>query len=794
VAEAFQADLEVGSWVEVSLRKKRYAGIVKSLQQDGPEGFDALPINAVIDAEPIVTTIQLAFWEWMATWYYCTQGEVMNAALPTYYKLSSQSILVFNPEVGDNFSMLSNDGFLVAEALHIKGELTLNETQLILQKKNIYPVIKELTLNKICDIYEALNEKFKPKLETYVGLHFNYTNEEALENLLNNFTKAPKQLALLLSYIHIRQTEGEVTKAALLKKSEATDAQLKGLVDKEILILEKRTIDRVIMRGNDLIETITLSQPQQEAYDEIENLWPTKNVVLLHGVTGSGKTPIYAKLLQQKIKQGQQALYLLPEIALTAQLIRRLQIYFGKGLALYHSKLSNNERYEIWRKVKDGSCHLIIGARSSLFLPFKNLTCIVVDEEHDSSYKQHEPAPRYHARDAAIYLANLHNAKLLLGSATPSYESFYQALQGKYGYVALNQKYSNLEVPQIQIINAAGQGTPQKGKHFLSPSIHTAIGVVLKQKGQIIIFQNRRGHSPYLQCDVCTWKPGCKNCKSNLTYHKGKNKLKCHLCSSTYALIYTCPQCGNKQLSYRNYGTEKIEEILAEEFPDINIKRMDVDSIKGKHDHDNIIKQFEEQKIQILIGTQMVVKGLDFDNVQLVIIPDGDGLMHFSDFRVSERAFQLIEQVSGRTGRKYKKGHVLLQMYNTMHPLLPFITMHNFLGLYQQEIALRQKYFYPPFSRLLKITFKHKLAPTALKAAQFFAVGLQPHFAKYLLGPEEPGINRIQNLYLQEVIIKLPKNLETINHCHTIINKLWALMLSQKEFSRVTLVVNMDAQ
>jgi primosomal protein N' (replication factor Y) (superfamily II helicase) len=781
-----------GSWVEVSLRNKRYAGVVKDIFADAPDGFDVIPIDNVLEYEPIVTEQQLKLWQWIATWYYCTEGEVMNAALPNYFKLTSESVLVYNAEVGDHFSMLSDDAFMIAEALLLQTEITYSQVQQILGKKSIYIVIKELTSNNICDVYESIQEKYKPKLESFVRLHAQYENEAALETMVNSFTKAPKQLALLISFLHIKQQEGEVTKKQLLEKSDATEAQLNGLLDKNILVLDKKPIDRLRITTNIVAENIVFSEAQLQAYNAIIAAFEKYDVTLLYGVTGSGKTPMYAKYLQEVIRNGGQALFLLPEITLTSQLIKRLQKYFGVTVALYHSKISNAERYEIWRSVKNGTCKLVVGARSSMFLPFKNLQCIVVDEEHDVSYKQHEPAPRYHARDTAIYMAALFGAKVLLGSATPSYESYYQAETGKYGLVHLGERYSQQTLPPIKIIDANQIEKKEKGKQFLSSAIHKAVDITLQNKGQIIIFQNRRGHAPYIQCDICSWKPGCKNCKSNLTYHKSKNKLKCHLCNSSYAVVYTCPQCGGKHLSHRNYGTEKIEEILSETFKHAVIKRMDYDSVKGKNDYDALIKQFEDRKIDMLIGTQMVVKGLDFDNVQLVIVPDGDGLLHFSDFRVYERAFQLIEQVSGRTGRKYKQGMVLLQMYHTKHKLLPYVIEHDYLKLYAQEMQLRKQFFYPPFSRLLKITMKHKNIQTVAEAAMFFGDALKMHFANFTIGPEEPAVNRIQNLYLQEIMLKIPKKMETITFCQKIIHETWAKLLFNKTWARVIVQVNMD--
>jgi primosomal protein N' (replication factor Y) (superfamily II helicase) len=793
VPQDLQPLVQVGSWVEVPLRNKHYAGIVKKIVPQLPEDLIVKSIITVINDSAIVTKMQLQLWEWIANWYFCTEGEVMQAALPAYFKLSSETLLIFNANAPEDFGYLADDDYLLAEALHIKREINFSEAQKILQKQNIYKNIQQLVEAQICIVQEQMQEKYKPKMESFVYLHPKYAKEADLENLVNNFSKAPKQLELLLAFIFLQQQQTEVLTKELLKKSDSTEAQLKGLVSKNILIVEKKPIDRLHLGQPKINVDVNLSDAQIKAFEAIKQAFSEKETVLLHGITGSGKTLIYIKLIEAYIQKGEQVLFLLPEIALTTQLIRRFQKYFGGYTAVYHSKLNNAERYEQWNKVKEGHIKIIVGARSSLFLPFKNLKCIIVDEEHDTSFKQQDPAPRYHARDSAIYLASLFKAKVLLGSATPSYEMYYQAEQGKFGLVQLNERYSQQALPTIHLIDAKNNVTPNfKGKQFLTDAIKAAITVVLEKKGQIIVFQNRRGYAPYIQCSICGWKPGCTNCSSSLTYHKNKNKLKCHFCSATYSMVFTCANCGSKHLNDKNYGTEKIEEQLAEMFTESVVKRMDVDSVKGKNDYDNLIKQFEDRKIDILVGTQMLVKGLDFDNVQLVIIPDGDSLLHFNDFRVHERAFQLIEQVSGRSGRHYKQGEVLLQMYQTKHPILPFVLTHNYLDLYQKELALRKEFFYPPFSRVLKITLKHKDQRTVFEAAQYFAQQLQQGFSNYISGPEEPNINRINNLYLQEMVLRLPRQQELLKHCRQRIGEIWAALIFQRKYARVVVVVDMD--
>ncbi|MGB8191798.1 MAG: primosomal protein N', partial [Chitinophagaceae bacterium] len=621
--------VQPGCRVEVELgRNKRYAGLVKRLHPEKPEEFDPKDILNVLDTVPVIHSNQLKLWEWLAQYYMCSEGEVMAAALPAHFKLSSETIIVYNDEYGDDFSDLDHDEYLVAEALLIKKELKLPEVQQILDSAHVYPVIKHLIEKKTCFVWESLKETYTPKKETFVRIDPRYDNEEHLADLLNNWSRAPKQLELLLSYLHLMKTAGEVTKPELLKKSGASDAQLKGLVEKGILILEKRSIDRLSYLPRNISIEFTLTPAQQLALEQVETALQTHAVCLLHGVTSSGKTLLYIKLMEQLIKQGKQVLYLLPEIALTSQIIRRLQQHFGGYIGIYHSKFSQNERVEIWNKIRSGEMKIVLGARSSLFLPFSELGMIIVDEEHDASFKQQDPAPRYHARDAAVYYASLSNAKVLLGSATPSVETYHNATTGKYGLVELNERYLGLQMPAIEIIDTKKMRPKESTKVIVTPQLSEAILQTLEKNKQVILFQNRRGYSPYQVCQVCGWIPQCKYCDVSLTFHKLTNKLHCHYCGTVYPPVQVCAACGNHHFIQRNFGTERIEEELEEAFPSAKIARMDVDSVKGKDAHDNLIQLFEQQRIQMLVGTQMVVKGLDFENVELVGILDADSLLH----------------------------------------------------------------------------------------------------------------------------------------------------------------------
>jgi primosomal protein N' (replication factor Y) (superfamily II helicase) len=810
VPQQWQQLIREGCRVEVGLKNKKYAGIVRRIHFDKPEAFSPKEIGNILDTEPILHPAQLQLWEWISHYYMCSEGEVMAAALPAHFKLSSETILVFNEETGDDFSHLDNDEFVVAEALHIKKELKLSEVQQLLDSSHVYPVIKRLIEKKVCFVWESLKETYSPKKEQYIMLNPEYSNEDKLSDLLNNWGRAPRQQELLLAYLHLSRTQGEVTKTDLLKKSGASDAQLKGLVEKNILRVEQRPIDRLQYLPRDITIDFELTPAQQTAFEQVGMALKEHTVCLLHGITSSGKTQVYIRQIEQAIRQGQQVLYLLPEIALTSQIIRRLQRHFGGYIGIYHSKFSQNERLEVWNKIRTGELKIILGARSSLFLPFGQLGLIVVDEEHDTSYKQQEPAPRYHARDAAIYYASLFGAKVLLGSATPSVETYFNATSGKYGLVELNERFGQVRLPDITVVDtkqlrrqnnkASGPdgspdtgGSKDNGKPILSPPLHTAIEQSLAAARQVILFQNRRGYSPYQVCEVCGWIPQCRNCDVSLNFHKLTNKLHCHYCGTVYPPVHICEACGNHRFVQRNFGTERIEEYLEEIFPHARVARMDIDSVRGKTAHDTLIQQFEQQRIDILVGTQMVVKGLDFDHVNLVGILDGDSILSFADFRVNERAFQLMEQVSGRAGRKDGEGRVLIQVANTAHPVLAYVQAHDYKVFFQHEIAARQQFFYPPFSRLIQVTFRHRDKEVVQSAAHFFANNLKSDFGKFLVGPAEPVIARIRNQFLMELMLKLPKDGQTISFAKHVIQQQTAILHNHPKFRSVVIIPDVDA-
>lgn len=796
IPQQWQAKAQVGQRVEVQLRNKKYAGIIKNLSPQKPEAFEPKEILNILDDEPLLHPKQLQLWQWIANYYMCSEGDVMQAAVPANLKLNSETILIWNDEADvdlNDGSRFSDNEYIVAQALEIKKELKMSEVQQLLDSSNVYPVIKKLIDKKVCLVWEELKEKYKPKTDAYILLNPKFNNDEALSELLNNWGKAPKQMELLLSYLHLIKTEGEVTQSSLLKKSDATVAQLKGLVDKQILLIEKRNIDRIKSLPKDVEVNFELSAAQQKASLEVEENFTTFNVCLLHGVTASGKTLLYIKLIEAALAKQQQVLYLLPEIALTAQIIRRLQQHFGGNIAIYHSKFNPNERVEIWNKVKSGEVKIVLGARSSIFLPFNNLQLVIVDEEHDTSYKQQEPAPRYNARDAAIYYASLFGAKVLLGSATPSIETYYNCTQKKYGLVTLTERYGNVSLPQIELVDLKKVPTEIKGKIPLSPQLIEALQQTLRQGKQAIVFQNRRGYSPYILCKTCGWIPQCNHCNVTLTYHKAKNKLSCHYCGTTYPVIQTCAACGNHLFEFKNFGTEKLEELIAEHFPNTKIARMDWDTVKGKNDHDNLIKLFEQKRIDVLVGTQMVVKGLDFENVNLVGIVDADGILNFTDFRVNERAFQLMEQVSGRAGRKDGLGKVLVQVSNMHHPVLHFVQTHSYEKMFAFELESRKAYQYPPFYRIINITLKHKEKHIAEEAANIMKQGLDAQFKSFINGPAQPPVDRIRNQYLWELLLKLPKDTKLIEQCKSSIKQQIIILNNHPTYARVTVVIDVDA-
>lgn len=791
IPDTMQSELMIGMRVEVMLgANKRYAGIVKKIFPEKPADFNPKPILSILDDQPILYPAQLALWEWMAQYYMCTEGEVMQAAIPSHLKISSESVFIFNDGHTNDGKNLNDAEYIISEALEIKKALSLLEIQKLLDKKSVYPVINKLIQKGICFVQENMKDKYKIKEETFILLHPNFRSEAALETLLNDWTRAPKQLELLLAFLHYEKTEGEVRQKEMLEKSGASNAQLKALIDKGVLIAEKRKKDRLQndpSLGNQ--DFHQLSEQQKAAFTSIQTQLETNPVHLLHGITGSGKTQIYVALINEVIKQNKQALYLLPEIALTAQMIRRLKQYFGGSIAIYHSKFNPNERVEIWNKVKTGEIKIVLGARSALFLPYKHLSLIIIDEEHDPSYKQQEPAPRYQARDTAIYYANQINAKVVVGSATPSVETYFNAESKKYGYTYLSERFNKGALPTIQLIDTKKQPA---NTAILTPELLAAIKKTIDNKKQVILFQNRRGYAPYLICETCGWIPHCAHCDVTLTYHKAKNILSCHYCGASYPIVAVCKACGKQHFKQKSFGTEQIEEKLNQSLPGVVVARMDLDNVKGKNEHDQLIQQFEQKQIDILVGTQMVVKGLDFENVDLVGIVDADSLLNFNHYRVNERAFQMMEQVSGRAGRKNDQGKVLIQVSQMQHPIVQLVQKHDYFGFYAFEIQNRKHFAYPPFSRLVSLLFKHKENNIAEEAINHFFQSLSPAIQKTVLGPAQPIVNRVRNKYIWELAVKISKQPDALQMAKKQLLHYIRLLQVHPRYKSVQIVIDID--
>jgi primosomal protein N' (replication factor Y) len=674
----------------------------------------------------------------------------------------------------------------------LENDITLDEVQKIVQEKSAWKIVNSLIDKKLVSVYENLYENYKPKKENFVFLTDQYQQEDQLKTLFEILEKAPKQLHLLLTYLHLVKTEKNVLQADLLKHANASQPQLKALCEKGVFEVKKLEVDRLQTEyKGELIENV-LSKIQQKAYEEIQSGFAEKKPVLLKGITGSGKTHIYFQLIKDCIQQGKQALYLLPEIALTTQIIRKLRATFGDKIGIYHSRFSNNERVEVWQKIQHQQYDVVIGARSALLLPFANLGLIIVDEEHDTSYKQQDPAPRYHARDSAIYLAYQSEANIVLGSATPSVESYYNAKQNKYKLVELGARFGEGKLPPIHFIDAKKEQVEKRMKGIFSQTLIDEIQKTIQAKKQVILFQNRRGYSPFLQCTTCGWVPQCKYCDVSLTYHKVTDQLHCHYCGSKSPVIKICLACGGNRILAKSFGTEKIEEEIKQQFPNARVQRFDWDAMRTKNKYQEIIRQFEKQEIDILVGTQMVVKGLDFEHVNLVGVLSADSLLSYPDFRVNERVFQLLEQVSGRAGRKDGDGNVFIQAYKVNNPTLLKVQEHDFENFFLKELEGRKDFQYPPYTRIIKITLKHRDQKTVLDAAQKLGLDLAELPKTILFGPAEPPIARVRNLFIQEILLKINRDSDHVKQIKSTLKEKISMLNITKNFSTVNVQVDVD--
>lgn len=838
--------IAVGKRVVVQFgRGKLYSALVRNIHQNPPLQYAAKYIDSILDEQPIVNTKQFELWEWMSQYYMCNIGDVMVAALPGGLRLASETkILLVNDHKEKAAQQdLSDKEFLIVDALEIRTVLSLNDVSQIIEQKTVYPLIKQLIDKGIVLIQEELKEKFKPKIESYVRMTEHADDEDSLRltfELLEK--KAPKQLEVVMAYINLSRRyakeKEEVKKSDILKMVEGAEGALKSLVKKNIFEIYEREVGRLasydsenkISALNDIQQSVldsiriqfgwkeetveslklkvessvfyanVLSEPttnNQQLATDPQQPTATKDVVLLHGVTSSGKTEIYVKLIEDAISEGKQVLYLLPEIALTTQIINRLRKYFGDAVGVYHSKFNENERVEIWNDVLGSTkslnpkYKLIVGARSALFLPFSNLGLVIVDEEHDTSFKQYDPAPRYNARDASIYLAHIHKAKTLLGSATPSLESYYNAHDGKFGFAEIKQRFGGVQMPEILIADVKEAMRKKEMKSHFSPLLLDTISLALDKKEQVILFQNRRGFAPQLECNMCAWVPQCTNCDVSLTYHKVSNQLRCHYCGYSTKPPTKCAACGDTNLRMKGFGTEKIEEELSIFYPKAKIARMDLDTTRSKFAHQHIIHDFEEGRIDILVGTQMVTKGLDFDNVSMVGILNSDSMLNFPDFRSFERSFQLMAQVSGRAGRKNKRGKVIIQTQNPDHSIIQEVITNDYLSMYTNQLLDRKNFNYPPFYRLIEITIIHKEVDMVNVAAKFLADALKHHFDKRVLGPEFPLVSRIRNLYHKNILLKIERD-ASVGQVKKIVSELLIKFKTHSDYKSVRVQIDVD--
>ena len=795
ITEAEAQFLKTGMRVAVPFGKSKInTALAYKVHNSPPTAYEPKTIHQILDEIPVVTQTQLNHWEWIAKYYMCSLGEVMHAAMPNAFILESETIILKNESAEVNDIALKDDEFLIYEALQYQSSLKIQDVVSILDKKRVLPVIKGMVEKGILHLQEELYEKYQPKLVRYVKLHSDYTDESALQVLLDSLSRAPKQRQVLLSLFTLEASENKPIKVAdLAKRSQTSTAIIKALIDKGILDEYYVQTDRVQFEGEGASASKQLSDAQDIAYKEIKTAFKTKAVTLLHGVTSSGKTEIYVKLIEEQLDKNKQVLYLLPEIALTTQLVQRLQDYFGEKVAVFHSRYSGNERVEVWNNLLQDSekAQVIIGARSSLLLPFSNLGLVIVDEEHEQSYKQFDPAPRYHARDAAIVLGAMHEAKTLLGSATPSLESYFNASQGKYGLVELTTRYNNVLMPDIELVDLADKYKRKRMKGHFSDRLIEEMTETLDEGFQIILFQNRRGFSPIVECTTCGHSPQCPNCDVSLTYHQYRDQLRCHYCGFSTIMPKTCEACGNASLDTKGFGTEQIEEEVKVLFPDHKVARMDLDTTRGKYGFEKIINSFEQRDIDILVGTQMLTKGLDFRYVKLVGIMNADNLLNFPDFRAHERSYQLMAQVSGRAGRTDIRGKVLIQTYNPHHNILQQVSVNAFKDMYAEQMNDRYNYKYPPIYRLIKITLKHKDYNRVNLAADWYAKSLRQVFKTNVLGPEFPPISRIRNLFNKNILVKIPQQ-QSLAKTKAAIMKIDNSFNAVKDFRSVRVILNVD--
>ncbi len=764
IAPEMTDSIAIGSRVVVPFGKgnKFYTGIVVSLHSTAPKDYETKTIYSILDPKPILRHPQLKLWEWIADYYMCSVGEVFKAAIPAGLKIDSETQLTLNNEyVEDEDDRLNKKESAILDALSTTEKMTVAQIEKSTKLRNLLPAVRGLMEKMAIVLSEEIKFKYKPKVEPCVRMLIDRTDQDRLREIFDSLMRSQKQLALLMKLLELSKFMHngdlvEVTKKDLLEQSGVTAAVLKSLETKEYVEVYNREVTRLTAPSDIVHDMYELNEKQQVAFDEINRSFADKNTVLLHGITSSGKTEVYIHLIKNIIEQGRQALLMVPEIALTTQLSMRLEKVFGKKLAIYHSKFSDNERVEIWKKLLEtDEVKVVLGVRSSVFLPFRDLGLIIVDEEHEATFKQQDPAPRYHGRNVAMVLASLHGAKTLLGTATPSVESYYNATTGKYGLVELTARHQAIMLPEIVAVNTQELKKRKQMISLFSPLLLHKMDTSLQNGEQAILFQNRRGFAPMIECELCAWVPKCIHCDVSLTYHKGLRQLTCHYCGYSIEVVHVCPACGNPDLKPKGFGTEKIEEEISRVLPASRVVRMDLDTTRTKSAYERIITNFQQRKSNVLIGTQMISKGLDFDHVRVVGILNADAMLNFPDFRAHERAYQMLTQVAGRAGRKHKQGEVIIQTSQPEHKLIRQVINNDYKGMYAKELDERQAFKYPPFYRLIYVYMKHKDEKLLNELATTYANYLRRIFGNRVLGPDNPPVARVQSLFIRKVMLKI---------------------------------------
>lgn len=795
VSDAEYQYIKKGMRVAVPFGKSKiYTALVIAIHQNKPTLYEAKEIHQILDENPIVTEIQIAHWQWISSYYMCSIGDVYRGAMPSALLLESETVISQKQDLFVDESLLSDEEFLVYQALQQQSSLKVQDVISILNKKNIFPVIQKLIDKNILVLEEEMQESYKPKLVRYVRLHSKYESNAGLSELLESLKNANKQKEIVLRYFQLSAAEKKpITVKKLVEAANSSSAIVKALIEKEIFEDYFLQEDRVNFSGKTKDEQLQLSTAQEIAFEEIKESFTQKEVCLLHGVTSSGKTEIYIKLIEEFIATGKQVLYLLPEIALTTQLVGRLRAYFGNKVAVFHSKYNNNERVEVWMQVLQNSpkAQIVIGARSALFLPFTHLGFVIVDEEHEQTFKQVDPAPRYHARDAAIVLANSFKAKVLLGSATPSIETYFNAKSEKYGFVEITERYGNVLMPEIELVDLKDKYFRKRMTGHFSDTLIEEITKATSLGEQVILFQNRRGYSPIIECLTCGHVPHCPQCDVSLTFHKHKNQLRCHYCGYSMANPTHCHSCSSVDLTTKGFGTEQIQQELISIFPETKVGRMDQDTTRGKFGFEKIIDSFKNREIDILVGTQMLAKGLDFDNVSLVGIMNADNMLYHPDFRAFERSFQMMTQVAGRSGRSEKQGKVIIQTYNPNHNTIQQVTHNDYIGMFNEQLYERQIYKYPPYFRIVKLTLKQRDFDKLKEGAMWLYQVMSQNLNMPVLGPEEPPISRIRNEYIRTIVVKIPMNISVAGTKKTI-QKMLNSFEAVAQYRAIKVTVNVD--